>query len=79
MSNILFIEGLHKHIDLAGNFIMVSALAVTTYYWALEQFAQGSFILLDFTIKKYAPVYTKIEGIFCSISKTLSYVSFIQW
>ena len=78
VSDTLFLEGLQEHVNLAGDLMVTSALAATTYHWALEQHAQGIFTPLDFVVEKYAPVYVKMKAIFTSISSSPLYSSFVQ-
>ncbi|KAG6369426.1 hypothetical protein JVT61DRAFT_14881 [Boletus reticuloceps] len=75
VSDVLYLEDLHKHIDIRSNFVVTSTLAATSYYWALEQHAQGSFIPLDFVVERYTHTYMKIKAI---LSDVQSFAPFTQ-
>ena len=78
VSDALFLEGLQEHVNLAGDLMVTSALAATTYHWALKQHARGIFTPLDFIVEKCAPIYVKMKAIFTSISSSPLYSSFVQ-
>ena len=67
VSDVIFLENLYRYINMTGDFIVISALVAMSFYWALEQHAQGLFTPLHFLIKKYIPLYVKIRIIFSFI------------